>query len=160
MQEITQKVKAEVLLTMQPVIEEMAKVGMDEDQIVNTFKRHIDAKIKQYYRKMPVNFSEIVKNIKFENAGSKADTIFYDMPQFNKIPFKYQYPIGPYKADYLFNDFLNLELDGPQHETDHDSRRDKYMRRMGYKVLRVPIWILAMNPEAIIEEIKEQIMAG
>ena len=156
MQEITRKVKANVLAVMRPVIEEMAKAGMSHDQIVNTMQRHIDSKIAQYYQRLPERASDIIKNIDFHNPDSKAEAVFYQMLDYAGVPFKFHHKIGVYEADYLFNDHLVLELDGPKHNEVHDKRRDKYLKRMGYKVMRVPLWVMAMNPGAIVEEIKEQ----
>lgn len=73
------------------------------------------------------------------------------------IRFEFQYTIGPYRADFLFADFIVFEIDGPQHNKDYDDARDKYMRGLGYKIIRAPLWILTTDPEAVIEEIQEAI---
>jgi very-short-patch-repair endonuclease len=73
----------------------------------------------------------------------------------NGIKCKFHYKIGPYEADYLLNDDIVLELDGPMHGTKKDERKDKYLRRMGYKVVRIPIWVLANDPKAVISAIQE-----
>ena len=87
--------------------------------------------------------------------------VFYEILKENNIPFQFQYPIGPYIVDYLVKDFLALELDGPLHEKEgqkaHDKRKDKYLNRMGYKVLRIPLLLLNIDQKAVIEGIKELI---
>jgi very-short-patch-repair endonuclease len=52
-----------------------------------------------------------------------------------------QHPIGPYIADfYCAAAKLVIEIDGSTHadeaQRDHDERRDAYMRRLGYRVVR------------------------
>ena len=49
-----------------------------------------------------------------------------------------QMPIGPYFADFVCGKAkLIIELDGSQHaDSDHDHRRDEFLRASGYAVLR------------------------
>jgi len=77
MRGITKKIKADVIAIMQPVVEEMAKAGLDHDQIVRTMRRHIDSKVAQFYRRLPEKASEIIKKIAFKNPDSKAEAVFY-----------------------------------------------------------------------------------
>jgi len=90
----------------------------------------------------------------YSSQDSKAEAVFYDMLCKNGIKFKYQYPIGQYRVDYLIGDWLIIELDGPQHEKNRDEIRDKYLQKMGYGVLRVPLPTVALDPDAVIREIK------
>lgn len=56
----------------------------------------------------------------------------------NGHKFVRQFPVGPYFADFLCRQKrLVVEVDGSQHfGSGHDRRRDEYMRREGYSVLR------------------------
>ena len=59
------------------------------------------------------------------------------------LRFRRQHPIGPYVADfYCAAARLVVEVDGSGHTEDaqlaHDTRRDGYMRQLGYAVLRIP----------------------
>lgn len=76
-----------------------------------------------------------------------------------QIPFYFQYAVGPYCADFLIKEILDLEIDGPTHnvpgQKQKDQRRNSYFQKMGYKVLRVPIWLLSINIEAVLDEIQE-----
>ncbi len=49
-----------------------------------------------------------------------------------------QHPIGPYFADFVHRkQKLVIEVDGSQHvESEHDARRDAFLVRLGYSVLR------------------------
>jgi len=55
--------------------------------------------------------------------------------------FRRQHPIGRYIVDFAcLDDGLVVELDGEQHafgaQAAHDARRDAWLRREGYEVLR------------------------
>ena len=52
--------------------------------------------------------------------------------------FRRQHPIGPYVVDFVcLAHKLVIELDGSQHATDpNDLRRDAFLHRSGYRVLR------------------------
>ncbi len=57
--------------------------------------------------------------------------------------FRRQHPIGPYVADFAcIAASLVVEVDGDMHGTDearsHDSRRDEFMKSLGWMVLRIP----------------------
>ena len=54
------------------------------------------------------------------------------------IRFRRQVPIGPYVADFTaYRPRLVIEVDGAQHlESDHDVERDRYLRMLGFRVLR------------------------
>jgi len=139
---------------MRPLIESLAAEGFDPDKIAGLCKKHIDSKIRNYYRKIPLKIGEIIKNVKFQNADSKAEAVLYNMLEDSRITFKFHYKIGPYEADYLVGKNIVLELDGPLHTKKHDDQKDRYLRRMGYRVLRVPIWVLSMEPEVVLQEIQ------
>ncbi len=60
--------------------------------------------------------------------------------QFHGFKFRRQQPIGPFFADFIcFEKKLILEVDGPHHEDqkEYDQRRDDWLRREGYQVLRI-----------------------
>jgi very-short-patch-repair endonuclease len=146
-----------------PLAEEMAVHGYDSAAIARVIERQVDIRRRRYYdhARGPVSISHILSNLWHlldkQTADSKAESIFYDMLASKGIRFEFQYAIGPYRADFLFADFIVLEIDGPQHNKDYDDVRDKYMRGLGYKIIRVPLWVLTTDPEAVIEEIQEAI---
>ena len=53
--------------------------------------------------------------------------------------FRRQVPLGPYYADFACDHpKLVVEIDGRTHtEADYDARRDAFMQRQGYRVLRI-----------------------
>lgn len=154
MQEITKRIRDHALKDFGPAIEQMAAEGMNQDQIVRAFRSHCDSKIKSFYRKK--DFDHVLKGLSLSDlkADSKAEAMFYSALTDSKIKFVFQKEIGPYRVDYVFDDTVVVELDGPQHTKAKDDRKDKYLRRMGYKVIRIPLWILAMDVGAVIDEIR------
>lgn len=163
MKEITEKLRQQVIDELHPLAERLAKEGHDSQEIAIILQKQLEMKMQQFYQKenrTPKQIGDVLNSVlEKEKADSKAEKIFYKMLVESNITFKFQYSIGPYRADYLFEGFLVLELDGPQHKEAHDKKRDAYMRRMGYKIIRVPIWVLTSCPEAVIEEIKESVMS-
>jgi len=128
---------------------------------------HLESKVRNYYNERQYTFSrgvdEALETLRdIGSAQSKAERIFYVKLVEQKIPFYFQYPVGPYRADFLIKEILNVEIDGPQHNSPEQNRKDQqrnsYFQRMGYKVLRVPIWLLSINLVAVLDEIQEIIM--
>ena len=160
MKEITEKLHNRAISDFQPVIEQMAAEGCSKDQIIKAYQAHMRMKTSQYYEKLKgmTSIATILKNADIaEKADSKAEMIFYTLMENSGIRFTFQHVIGPYRADYLVMGYLVIEIDGPQHDKKHDEQRDKYLRKMGYKIIRIPTWVLMSCPEAAIQEIKEAI---
>ena len=62
--------------------------------------------------------------------------------RFYNLKFRRQMPIGNYIADFVCTEkMLIIELDGSGHlterQTEHDIGRDKYLKNLGYKILRI-----------------------
>jgi very-short-patch-repair endonuclease len=60
--------------------------------------------------------------------------------QLGGFKFRRQYLIGPYIVDFVCTERkLIIELDGPLHadQVEYDRRRDVYLRRQGYRVMRL-----------------------
>jgi very-short-patch-repair endonuclease len=164
MQEISKKLHKKVMDEFYPIAIELAEKGHDKEFIVATFQKQLKLKVQQYYDKnhgmssVGDIFGEVGVFVeKQQSADSKAEKIFYDLLIQRGMKFEFQYKIGPYTADYLFAGFLVVELDGPQHKKNNDDRRDEYMRRMEYKIIRVPMMVLMWCPDAVIDEILEAI---
>lgn len=141
---------------------QMIKEGADENQILVAFDSYAKLKARQFYKQRfkPASLKESIEGISWGSAAdSKAEIIFIEILNENNIDFKFQYKIGPYKADFLLGDSIVCEIDGPHHtqkeQKAHDKKRDNYMRKLGYKVLRVPLIVLTLDQGAVIEEIKE-----
>lgn len=158
MNEITRRLRKKAIQTSRPLVAQLVAEGLEKNMIVQAVKRFTESKMNQFYHKqaelprMGRSLDALINDVKA--ADSKAEVIFYNMLCDNDISFQFQYVIGPYCADYLVGESLVVELDGPQHDKAKDARRDKYLRSMGYEVLRIPLWTVAMDHESVIAEIK------
>ena len=54
--------------------------------------------------------------------------------------FRRQFPIGPYFVDFTcLSARLAVEVDGPLHDDDSDRRKNEWLQRLGYRVMRIPV---------------------
>jgi very-short-patch-repair endonuclease len=100
---------------------------------------------------------------------TRAEALFWQAVRgrrFANLKFKRQMAIGPFVADFCcYEHRLIVELDGEPHETDEarerDGRRDAFLRREGYLILRFPNDRVLGNLEFVLREIAERIgLAG
>ena len=73
--------------------------------------------------------------------------------------FRRQVPVGPYIADFAsISSKLIVELDGPPHndpeQKAHDLRRDAFLRRQGWRVVRMQNEIAIGIGDMVLERIK------
>lgn len=159
--EITQKLRQKGLEKLKPLVEQLISESMDKNKIIYTAKRYTESKVNNYYTKtlglQQINplIKKALDTVMGKQEDSRAEAIFYYLLVENGIDFQFQYQIGPYRADYLVGEDLVVELDGPLHDKASDKRRDNYLRKMGYRVLRIPIFVVSLSLEAVIKEIKE-----
>jgi very-short-patch-repair endonuclease len=79
--------------------------------------------------------------------------------------FRREHPIGSYRADFACLELgLVIELDGGQHMIEaaqqYDARRDGFMRRAGWTVMRIwTIWWF-QNPDGVMQAIDEAMQAA
>ena len=72
--------------------------------------------------------------------------------------FRRQQPIGPYIADFAcMTEKLLIELDGGGHaeQKTKDRRREEYLRRSGYRVLRFWNTEVFENLSGVLEKVRE-----
>jgi len=71
------------------------------------------------------------------------------------LKFRRQAPVGRFIVDFLcFHPRLIVELDGSQHvDSDHDARRDAWLRAQGFKVIRIGNGAVFENPEDVCRRI-------
>lgn len=156
----TEKIKAELVEKLEPLFgKNIHKSKVDTIQKV--IDHYVKSKQKEFYRKDPVNIGglmvEWISGLTASSEDSRAEVIFHDLLTKAGIAFKFQYKIGPFRADFLIADFLVFEIDGPTHYTtkDYDRGRDKYIKRMGYEIMHIPLTMLMISPEAVIEDINK-----
>lgn len=80
--------------------------------------------------------------------------------RFMGLKFKRQKPVGPFIADFVCMDLrLVIEADGGQHGGDSDARRDVWFRGQGFTVLRFWNNEILGQTEAVLERIREAVIA-
>jgi very-short-patch-repair endonuclease len=155
--EIIEKLQDKIIKKLLPICQKMRDEGFSDADIQRFVRAHQGKKAFDFYKsnivQMPTVFGTVIEGL--SGYDSKIEAVLYKVFEQNNISFKFQYRIGPYRADYLIWGFLVVELDGPQHELqkEHDQRRDNYMEKMGYKILRTPTWVLVHQPEDVLEKI-------
>jgi very-short-patch-repair endonuclease len=73
------------------------------------------------------------------------------------VAFRRQYPIGKYIADFAAPSVkLAIEVDGGYHvsRASADARKDRYLRRAGYRVLRLDAELVRTNPPEALARIR------
>ena len=76
--------------------------------------------------------------------------------------FRREYPVPPYTADFCCVALkLVIEVDGKHHHTTAgkqlDQNRDRFFRKLGYTVLRIPGFQVTQNPQQVRNTIVETI---
>ncbi len=159
--QILEKIKNSSKDKLFSLVAQLRKEGVKDRHIDRTIQEYIDIETKKYYQKAkdPKEIGELLAEILkvTPSADSKAEMVFAELLSGSGIKFKFQYQIGPYRVDFLIHDNIVLEIDGPHHKSqvEYDNKRDKYLEKMGYSVLRVPIRILVIDPQAVISGIIE-----
>jgi very-short-patch-repair endonuclease len=73
------------------------------------------------------------------------------------VAFRRQVPLGRYIADFVAPSHrLVVEVDGPRHKSRSraDARRDRVLRRLGYRVLRLEAQLVVQQPELALARIR------
>lgn len=70
-----------------------------------------------------------------------------------------QVKIPPYRADFLINRWLVVEIDGATYHSspeaiERDKARDDFLREHGYSVLRIPASVVFATPDEAINRVK------
>ena len=112
---------------------------------------------------MTKNFANIAR--KLRKQATKAETLLWrklKMGQMQGFKFRRQQPIGPYIVDFLtFEKKFVIELDGGQHamERKKDKRRDFWLKKEGYEVLRFWDNEVFENLDGVLEVIKSKLLS-
>ena len=80
--------------------------------------------------------------------------------QLEGVRFRRQHVIGPYVADFYCADaLLIIELDGHSHDTtaDADLKREMYLERQGYRVIRFTNDHVIRGVEGVLEAISNAV---
>jgi very-short-patch-repair endonuclease len=82
--------------------------------------------------------------------------------RFLDLKFKRQAPIGPYVVDFIcFEQKLIIEVDGGQHaDSTADCRRDDWLHREGYQVMRFWNDDVLKRTDAVLDEVAKVVTSG
>ena len=74
--------------------------------------------------------------------------------------FRREHPVKPYTVDFFCVELgLVIEIDGSHHLTpdgcEHDRIRDRYMKSLGYQILRIPGYEILRDAPSVHRLIKE-----
>jgi very-short-patch-repair endonuclease len=78
-------------------------------------------------------------------------------PDISKWHVRRQHPVSPFVVDFAsLRTRLIIEADGVQHGPDnrHDQKRDAFLRRRGWRILRFWNDVILNNPDYVLAEIK------
>lgn len=153
----TTKLHRELLSQFLPAGEMLRSEGVDDYEVIKIFNDYVKSQQIRFYkrRQAPLEIRATIDKILANKADSKIEIVYCDLLYQAMIPFEFQYKIGKYRADFLINEWLVFEIDGPDHDKEYDAFRDKYMEKMGYEILRVSAWMASACPSAVIDEIKD-----
>ena len=66
-----------------------------------------------------------------------------------------QYPVDKYVLDFYIHEArLCIEIDGPEHDKEHDEKRDGILGDMGIRTIRIPWTDIPDNMDYWLNEIK------
>ena len=155
--QITTKLHRQLLDKFLPAGELLRCEGIDNYDVIKIFNDFVKSEQIKFYRRKqtPRAIQESINKVLANKSDSKIEVIYCDLLYQAIIPFEFQYKIGKFRADFLIDGWLVFEIDGPQHDKNKDAFRDKYMKNMGYEILRVSAWMAAACPSAVISEITE-----
>lgn len=101
--------------------------------------------------------TSLAKTLRKKTTDTESDLWYYlRAKRFERIKFRRQHPIGSYIVDFVCLDRrVIIELDGSQHigEKEKDNKRDEWLKREGYQVLRFFDNEFYENQEEILEQI-------
>jgi len=75
------------------------------------------------------------------------------------VSFQQQAPIGRYNVDFLVGPDMIVEAEGKVHSStqEHDARRTSILENLGYRVFRIPNYLIFQDPRGIAEMIRTQV---
>ena len=114
-------------------------------------------------RENEINARTLAKRLR--RSLTRAETILWVRLRrkgVNGQRFRRQHPIGPYVADFAcVAARLVVEVDGATHGTDeeraHDARRDAFLRRNGWRVMRVQNHEVFRNLDDVLDAISRRL---
>lgn len=106
-----------------------------------------------------------------EDAFLQAITVAYDLKPTGRsfsgsgLNLSLQVEEGRYRADFLANDWLIIEVDGATYHSSpeamsRDRARDRYFEGLGYSVIRIPAKVVFNNPQEAVSRVRNALEIG
>lgn len=168
MKKITTELMRSLVDEFLPVGEALRVEGMGDNRIMGAFNDYCREKQTATYNKAkePKPIGESIAYVMDQSkqglTDSKIERIFYDLLDDSKVGFRFQRKIGKYRVDFLIDGWLIFEIDGPHHkdQVEYDKKRDHWLNDIGYQVWRVPAWLAATSPAAVVAQIMDMVETG
>ena len=96
------------------------------------------------------------------NPTEAEDRLWYHLRahRFMGLKFKRQKPVGPFIADFVCLELkLIIEADGGQHGNEADAKRNAWFKGQGFTVLRFWNNEILGQTEAVLERIRQTVIA-
>jgi very-short-patch-repair endonuclease len=159
MSKISEKIKEQIIEDLMPTLQAYRDAGVNNTRIQAMVDRHIKNRTRKFYENKKKLGDVLIEHLDdLRKRCSEAEAAFYHLLVDAGVDFKFQYPIEPYLIDYFVPEDLVVELVGPLHGTEkqklNDKKRDAYLEKLGYRIFRIPITVVAMDKDAVITEIK------
>ncbi len=157
----TAKIRRRFLAEFLPFGEQLRNEGCDDDAILAAFRHYCEAKRRRFLARSSESshIADCLAGLKHESTIESR--LFYVLDTLG-LKLRFQYEIAPYKVDCLIEDFLVLEIDRTQHDTIEarrcNSKRDRYLRSLGYQVFRAPVRLVELCTDATVAEIQEIVL--
>lgn len=93
---------------------------------------------------------------KLRREMSESEKRLWNRLRANRIGFKFkrEQPLGPFTLDpFSYEAMLNVEVDGDQHDSASDAKRDDALKQLGVMTLRFPSQECYLHSDAVANEI-------
>lgn len=161
-----QYTKAKKLGLPKPLVSEETRKKIGEKTRINNLKRNsiVNKKISESMKKAHLEGRAWnIGKSRWNNEPSYPERFFMEVieNEFEDKNYKNEYPIGVYSADFCWPHLKKvIEIDGEQHQRfeeyiERDKRKDKFLIKNGYQVLRIVWKKMYANPKENIQKCYE-----
>jgi very-short-patch-repair endonuclease len=148
-----------------PMAEKLKDEGATMSEIMSCFRTHIALQRSAKRAKLPgrepirsarkaIGKIQAMAREMSEKADASPERALLDRLQESPMPFRHQPRIGRYRVPFLIDGILVAEIDNPG---TRDPERDRYLKGLGYAIMKISPQTMVARPEAVIPEIKRRI---